>query len=359
MFKANASHILPSKPNCPSKVKKQIFPQLDGLRAIAALAVVVHHFWPGSVRWDLSGGRLAVDFFFVLSGYLITRTLLRSRLQTPRDPLAILKRFHLRRIVRIFPVYYLTLAIACLIPSERTVSMMWHAVFLSNVYFILRGHYVGADGHLWALAVEQHFYLLWPLVVLWVPRSRVFAAAWGMIALGILTHWIAGIVGWSDLVIDVSTPSAFGALGVGACLTCWMEGREAVPDRFGMWISAVGLAGACFWGIDLMGGHWCRLLFTEFSRSLLLVWIVAQAVWGIPGWIGTFLESFPARELGRWSYAIYLSHNFIFAMFKARPHHVFGLSMYDSQAVLALAVTLAWSAACYYLLEKPIANYPK
>jgi len=311
------------------------------------------------MRWDLSGGRVAVDFFFVLSGYLITRTLLRSRLENPQARFAILKRFHLRRVTRIFPVYYLTLAIAFLIPSERAVSLAWHAAFLSNVYFILHGHYVGAGGHLWALAVEQHFYLLWPLVILWVPRTRVSAAAWGMIALGILFHWVAGLADWTDLTIDVSTPAAFGALGIGACLTCWMDDREATPDRFGAWISTVGLAGVFLCGIDFVGGHWCRLLFTEFSRSLMLAWLVAQAVWGIPGWIGAFLESSPARALGRWSYAIYLSHNFIFAMFKARPHHVIGLSVYDSQAVLALGVTVVWSMVCYHLLEKPLADYPK
>ena len=345
-------------------MKKRIFPQLDGLRAVAALAVVIHHFWPGSMCWDRTGGRLAVDLFFVLSGYLITRTLLHSRLETPQKPGTILKRFYLRRAWRLFPVYYVTLAIACLIPAERAVSMMWHAAFLSNAYFILRGHYVGAGGHLWALAVEQHFYLFWPLVALWIPRKYLSSAAVAMIGTGLLFRLIGGLRGWSAITLDVMTPAAFEALGAGALLACWMETHEETPERCGCWISTVGLVGVLFWGLHLgtvgtIAGRRSWFMLTEMSRSFILTWVIAQAVWGIPGWIGRVLESVPARALGRWSYAIYLSHNFIFAMFKARPHHVLGLSVHDSQAVLALLVTLTWSMACYHWLEKPLANYPK
>jgi peptidoglycan/LPS O-acetylase OafA/YrhL len=340
-------------------MKKRIFPQLDGLRAVAALMVVIHHYWPGSARWDTTGGRLGVDIFFVLSGYLITRTLLNANAIWPEGRSMTLKKFYTRRIRRIFPVYYVTLALAATIPSQRTIALLWHAAFLSNLLFILKGRFVGAGGHLWALAVEQHFYLFWPLAVLWIPRRKLSSAALLMIGTGLLFRMIGGLREWSNVTMYVMTPGAFEALGAGAWLAVWMERREDAPERLGRWTSAVGLAGLVLWGlrigtVDTAVGPVCSLLFTELSRSLMLTWVIAQAVWGIPGWIGGMLESAPARALGRWSYAIYLCHNFFFAMFKARPRHLPGLSIHDSQAVLALAVTLIWSAACYHLLEKPV-----
>jgi len=344
-------------------MRKRIFPQLDGLRAVAALMVVIHHFWPESARWDTTGGRLGVDIFFVLSGYLITRTLLNAQAVSPEGRSMTLKKFYARRIRRIFPVYYVTLALAATIPSERTIALLWHAAFLSNLLFILKGRFVGAGGHLWALAVEQHFYLFWPWLVLFIPRKFLGSAATAMIGIGLLFRIIGGLRDWTPVTMYVMTPGAFEALGAGAWMAAWMERREDAPERLGWWISAVGLAGLAFWGLRVgtsgtTVGPVCSLLFTELSRALMLTWLIAQAVWGIPGWIGRMLESIPARAIGRWSYAIYLSHNFFFAMMKARPRHLPGLSIHDSQALLALAVTLIWSAACYHLLEKPLLARP-
>jgi peptidoglycan/LPS O-acetylase OafA/YrhL len=169
-----------------------------------------------------------------------------------------------------------------------------------------------------------------------------------LIAAGLGVRLIGMVHGWSTLTLDVMTPSAFETLGAGAWLAGWMESREDLPERLGSYMNVALAAGLALYA--------CPPLFTELRRALLLTWLVAQAVWGIPGWIGQALESVPARALGRWSYAIYLSHNYFFAMFKARPHHLAGLSVYDSQAVMAFAATLAWSMACYHLLEKPLAR---
>jgi len=344
-------------------LKKHRFPQLDGLRGWAAMIVLAHHFWPGSVRWDPTGGRVGVDIFFVLSGYLITRSLLRARNQNPGRPGPTLKEFYRRRIRRIVPVYYLALALALFVPAERSLSLVWHAAFLSNLFFVLKGRYVGAGAHLWALAVEAHFYIFWPLLVLWIPRRRLAGASAALIGAGILFRLAAGIRGWSSLAIDVMTPGAFEALGSGAALACWMEHRENQPRRMEAPLFATGAAGFALWLLRAATAHTAAgysysLLFTELSRSWMLTWLIAQAVWGIPGWIGAALESAPSRFLGALSYAIYASHNFIFAIFQARPHHLGRLSIHDSQAVLALAATLAASFLLYECVEKPFVSGP-
>ncbi len=144
-------------------------PQLDGLRAIAVMAVVFQHFAPSGWSKVIPWGGLGVTLFFVLSGYLITGILLKGR----EEP-GMLRHFYIRRALRIFPVYYATLLIAALlaIPPVRE-TFWWHAFYLSNVLFALKNSYFGAVSPFWSLAVEQHFYLIWPWVVLFVPRKRL------------------------------------------------------------------------------------------------------------------------------------------------------------------------------------------
>lgn len=93
-------------------MKHRFFPQLGGMRGIAALMILAHHYWPGRDFWDPSGGRIGVDFFFVLSGFLITRSLLLDRQNSPKSPWALLKEFYRRRARRILPLFYVTSAIA-------------------------------------------------------------------------------------------------------------------------------------------------------------------------------------------------------------------------------------------------------
>src|SRR5206468_2423188 len=110
-------------------------------------------------------------------------------------------------------------------------------------YFILQARYIGAGSHLWALAVEQQYYLLWPLVVLALPRARLGIAVAAMIVLGMLSHAMAGFAGWPSVTFDVLTTSAFESMGCGAMLSLFMQSGEQTPLRGARWISMIGCAG--------------------------------------------------------------------------------------------------------------------
>lgn len=160
----------------------QFIPSLDGLRGLAALAVVWFHFPQiGQSRFaacvqDLSqktlSGQFAVSIFLVLSGFLITRIILRE-VQEKRFSLRL---FLAKRALRIFPIYFLTLAVfAC----GEGVTSEWvsAACYVSNytIPFDTSPHPLG---HTWSLAVEEQFYLLWPLVFVCLPLSFARRAAW-------------------------------------------------------------------------------------------------------------------------------------------------------------------------------------
>jgi peptidoglycan/LPS O-acetylase OafA/YrhL len=346
-------------------MQRKIFPQLDGLRGLAALIVVAHHFWDGSVRWDPTHGRIGVDLFFLLSGFLITRNLILSKASPTNTRGAILRRFHVRRIIRIIPLFYMTLTFAWLLHWEKpSAGLWWHYAFLSNVLFIRLGRITEAGGHLWALAVEQQFYLFWPFIVLWVPGRHLMKASIAMVVLGTFTRFFGGLAGWTPMTIDFMTPGSFETLGMGALLACWMREREETPERTSRWITSIGLAGLLLAGLPWTmpsenSRHWIMLFSTELSRAFLLTWIIGQAVWGFPGWIGEALQSTPARALGNWSYGIYLSHNFFMGGFKVAGKPWGGLSLHLTQVIGASLATLLWSIACYAYFEKPLLDWSK
>src|SRR5262249_12031366 len=113
------------------------------------------------------GAELGVETFFVLSGFLITGILLDNRSQELRS--LVLKQFYIRRFLRIFPVFYVVLSVALLMDATGIRSTwMWHAGYVSNIYFYLHG-WLGSLSHFWSLAVEEQFYIVWPLFILVIP----------------------------------------------------------------------------------------------------------------------------------------------------------------------------------------------
>ena len=135
-------------------------PQLDGLRTLAVAAVIWSH-WVPPYQFGFEWGVMGVNLFFVLSGFLITGILLDSRAGAvrPGDRWFAIRQFYTRRVLRIFPLFYMTLALLVLVnvrPVRQT--FLWHVCYLSNVYFFRQGAWIGQISHFWSLAVEEQFY---------------------------------------------------------------------------------------------------------------------------------------------------------------------------------------------------------
>ena len=152
--------------------------QLDSLRAIAVTFVVFGHYFPSFYIWKYFPiGSIGVDLFFVLSGFLITNILINQRELNDSfkyTKLRIISNFYLRRILRIFPIYYLFVIFVYLFSSivQANVhsALPYLLTYTVNIYFFKKQGFSGEISHLWTLAVEEQFYLIWPWIVLFTKK---------------------------------------------------------------------------------------------------------------------------------------------------------------------------------------------
>lgn len=218
----------------PSHPPGPYYPALDGLRGLAILLVVFYHNF-GFINYSFFGW-LGVDLFFVLSGYLITDILLRAMEKKEG-----LSHFYIRRILRIFPLYYLSLFLFLIIlprfdsfqaPFQYYVdNQFWLWTFLQNWLYIFKpSGQTHTLHHLWSLAVEEQFYILWPLAIYTIRKPKyllVFIIFVLIIALTLRSLiWIQQIENLA--YFNVYTFSRID----GICIGCMVALMQKINDRF-------------------------------------------------------------------------------------------------------------------------------
>jgi peptidoglycan/LPS O-acetylase OafA/YrhL len=300
-------------------------PQLDGLRCFAALLVVWQHAgaqpWRGVRGVGLDGvGIYAVRIFFVLSAFLITGILLRVRDQRTAIGGSLthaLWTFYARRALRIFPAYFLLLALAVLlgtamVPGELAAALTYR----TNWFIAARPEWPPALGHLWSLAIEEQFYLAWPLVILLSPRTWLPRLLAGLALVSFCWRVHLALGSATDMAVLISTTGNLEALAVGALLA-WH--RHARPGAHVERSRATGLAlliGLLIFGaVIYLSAHVGPVRFLGIievtSGALVGVWLVDRMATGLGGLVGRFLASRPITYLGSISYGIYLYHELL------------------------------------------------
>jgi len=277
----------------------QYAPQLDGLRAVAVACVLAFHFISGVDRY-LPLGTMGVRLFFVLSGFLITGILLSWR----RQPVGLaLRTFYARRALRIFPLFYFVLiAAAALNIGPVRDTFAWHATYLSNAYFYLRGDWHGSVSHLWSLAVEEQFYLVWPWLILCTPARWLRPVVVAMIVIAPLSRLL-----FPHPMDSVLPTSCLDSLGLGALIA--LAPRKVGPST--TLVAAGGLLVSTTLLCRYLGlGGQYQVVGLDFGVSLLSAWLVGGAANGFGGVPGALLASSPAVAVGKISYGLYVYHGF-------------------------------------------------
>jgi peptidoglycan/LPS O-acetylase OafA/YrhL len=320
---------------------RHFLPTLDGWRALAVGSVVVGHWAlraPGQQGFAWLAASLAsqgVNLFFAISGYLITTRLL---LEFDEAGSISLPRFYIRRAFRILPPAMLYLLTVAVLAAAGTIAVgrsdIASAAFFSANYWMPRSWYVS---HFWSLSMEEHFYVFWPVVLVWCGARRAAGIAMGLIAFTIIWRQVAlmvmhdgqNLLQRTDLRLD-----AFLFPALLAILLRLPEWRERLV-RAGL-PSLLALA-AVYLGIHFYP-DWENL--KTLLVSMLLPLIVIATVHNPNSYAGQFLEWRPLAWLGRISYSVYLWHKLL-----QIPSHNFGVH---------LVLVVLGAAAGYYIIEKPL-----
>lgn len=351
------------KPSAPAPARIAGF---DGIRALAFLAVFANHKLTIPQRDAL--GSVGVWSFFVLSGFLITRILAQARAQveTGRAPVgAALRRFYLRRTARIFPVYYAMLSVALILSAFVFVDDFWGKEKLAYIFYAtnfligMRDGWIGDFGHLWSLAVEEQYYLLFAPLVLMLPRRRTAAICLAMVGTALVVAIALHAMRAPPLTIYVNSLVNFGILGFGG-----LVGLSAAGSRAPRWASC-GAAQAAVLAV-LIGAP---LAFGAVAApwktygpliSLLSGLLLFQIYNRQDSWLVALLETAPLRLTGRVSYAAYLFHPFIHFSTLNRVLGAAGVALVAPkpvQILAELAATLLLCAISWRVLESPVISW--
>ena len=336
-------------------------PSLDGIRAVAAMLVFVAH-----AGWShIIPGGFGVTIFFFLSGYLIT-TLLRREYENTGS--INLKKFYLRRAYRIFPPLYIVLfliailALAGIVEHQmRPWAVVSQVFYWTNYYIVFYGeeHFVPRTSVYWSLAIEEHFYFIFPLVFLLTihrfsySRMASFFLVFCVLVL-IWRYWLILVGGMSQDYTYYATDTRFDSLLFGCIMGVW---KNPVADndwklsyhfRWIVLCLALILLLFCF--------VWRDSVFRETLRYTLqgiglfpIFWLAIRH----PDWlVFRWLSWRPVRFLGVISYTFYLSHLFLIAL----VGQLLDTNNLLIHAVLSFFLTVAFATLMFYVVERPIAD---
>lgn len=283
---------------------------LDGLRAIAVLLVIVSH-WFAFVPFihGMLLGKIGVDVFFVISGFLITKILFHNRISIKEKGISVFKSLSVfigKRTVSVFPIYYLLILFLYLTNGEEfRDGIVCYLTYTSNYYFYHTQSWHGFVGHFWSLAVEEQFYLFWPLFIFFIKQRYLFLFLLFTIVLGSVYPYF-----FIQSITSILALSCVNAFAIGALLSYLLVYKPSYTPLFYKSLKMLTYPLVVVFILQLVGfkipyyPH--RLIVSLLTIRLILLCVEAHNTY-----IFKFLNLKVLSFIGKISYGIYLYHNFI------------------------------------------------
>jgi len=318
----------------PPRLSALHIPALDGLRGLAILGVLLFKAseglapatWGGRIVGQVSGcGWAGVDLFFVLSGFLISGILLDTK-GSPH----FFRNFYARRTLRVFPLYYGVLLVSVLLlprllamddPGVARIvrNQAWLWTYTTNIAFLIKRQVFFDAGwlrfnHFWSLAIEEQFYLVWPLLIYLLTRRRLAIACWAMVGGALALRMALYFAHQRPGAMFYPTPCRTDSLAMGALLAIAIRRPDGLPICQGLarraaLASGLALLAVWAWRGKLDVNDITTLTFGFTLLAVFAASILALALDPSPTnrW-AKLLERRPLRLLGKYSYAMYVLH---------------------------------------------------
>jgi len=345
---------------------------LDTIRAVAICLVIFWHWYPQYPIFSFLGiiqhifiptGETGVTLFFVLSGFLITSILLKAKSEND-NKLVTIKNFIIRRSLRIFPIYYLLIALLFLagFPFGQG-HLPYYLTYTANFLVIREGHWNNFS-HTWSLSVEEQFYLLWPWLILYIKDVHLKYIFYSAILIAIIT--MVASIGVLHIKMPYAfTPCCFDAFGVGGFYAyCQLNENRYAEFKQKLKIALpIVLAIYFIWKLCPYFDVSPKLIFFQRTiDSIISIWLIDFVINTKPGWFkNSILENKTLNTIGKISYGLYLYHyiypyffnQFIQYSIEKIPSLNFLTNTYVNQ-ILALSSLFLIAYLSFELFEKRI-----
>ena len=346
---------------------------LDSLRAIAVLMVIAWHWLPSNEVQTVPVGPAGVTIFFVLSGFLITRILLEGRAVAEisgKGKQVFIANFIFRRALRILPIYYLVVIPAFCYAVFMNLDLEkfgYLFTFTSNFYFLKMQSWDIYFSHTWTLAIEEQFYLLWPIVIVFLRRKYMLPCILAFIVVGIGSQYLVSGEGFRMYMLYACCDT----FGVGALLAWVVVYKPGLLKAFRN-VSGL-LAVLAFILIYLQIYQWYELAFPlRIQLSVITIFFISYIIHAsisetpMPKLLALLINSNALAGLGKISYSMYLYHIFVpkltgiftYSIFKYLPVLVqdrFQYFMFPFNFLLLVFISrLSWK-----YIEKPMLSFKK
>lgn len=368
-----------------SQTKKETyFTQLDGIRFVAVALVLFDHWL--AEKNVLPLGHLGVTMFFVLSGFLITRILIESKLKDDkigRSHWFSVKQFIIRRSIRIFPIYFLAIFALYIfdVPPVRD-TVFWCLGYATNFYIAIHQHWMGTIDHLWSLAVEEQYYLIFPYLILFLPKKHYLKVLVGMVLLSISLRIFFYLQGSNWVIQYVLMPTCLDCFGLGGLMAYYFTfHKEAIFEKLAnTWLVLLSFGVYAFsvyytlhqQSITHLSHQFGTVVLERFVSALFCFFFIAKAVSGYQNFGKSFLENPVVSYFGRISYGIYLYHNFIYNYYHTPQTSIILRVLHKIQRIIPAVssnvsfelfyyfiITIVVASLSWFLVEKPINHLKK